>query len=449
MTVSVVSTVELNESSSATTRNLTMPTVQDGDAALLCLAVATGSTTFTATTSGLTWTAVASAVTASGITSQLWYIQNLASTDSAKTVAVGTSASMKIAGGLVVLRGVATTGLINAVQTKNAGSTTTPTTPSVTGTAPGAAVFTFVGQSRGGTTPNTTTADPNSGQGVTEVFDAFTTGTASLSSCCAGIDVSGLDNGEAYPARTFTFEQSAQYTAWAVVLKPGNVAPIVDAGQTQEVLSGDTVNLSGTASDPDGSISGVEWTIEEYPEHYLDDPPEITNDTSLTTASFDTTAPGKYVVRLTATDNSSATAYDDVTIWVCTTTARVYAVHTAGGWTQYGAGDDIPATLKDGSDTTGAQSPNNPSNSATVYYLDPMPVGSKTVSGRVNLDGSGTGSVTLTLKMGNGTTVSTDTVTGLTGTTPIAFSFPLSTGENGTVTDPHEMTITAAATASA
>lgn len=452
MTVTVVGTpLELNETTSTTSRTLTMPTVQDGDLGLFFACVSSMTNTITLTDNGLaeSFAEVDTPAAQSGQSTVVWAVENLQSGDSGKTITITTSAAAKLAGGLVILRGAATSGAVNAYAKKTAGFTTTPTTPVVVGTAVGAAVVTFVGQARGGVSPNSTTADPNTGQGVVEVFDAFTGGSASFyEAVCVGLDVTGLGNGATYPAKTYTFDQSALYSAWSLVIKPGNQAPIVDAGPDQEVLSGATVNLSGTATDVDGSVSSVAWTVESYPEHYLDDPPTITDADELD-ASFDATVPGKYILRLTATDDLGATAYDEVTIWSCTTTARVYAVHTAGGWTQYGSADSIPAALRDDSDTTGAQSPNNPSNAATVYYLDPMPVGSKTISGRANLDGSGSGSLTLTLKQGNGVTVSTDTVTGLTGTTAVPFSFALSSGENGAVTDPHEMTITVSATASA
>jgi hypothetical protein len=279
------------------------------------------------------------------------------------------------------------------------------------------------------------------------VFDAFTTGSASLSSCCVGLDATGLASGATYAAKTYTFDQAAQYGAWAIVVKPANVTPTVDAGATQDVMSGDAVDLTGSASDPDGTISSTVWSFPDsstYPAS-LGSAPTITNSTNLTTATFTASAPGKYTVRLTVTDNSGGVTTDDVVIWACTTTARIIEEVSAGGWTLYGAVASIIAGLADGSNTTGMQSVNNPAPDTYVGKLAPMPAGAKTINYALQLDASGSGAYTITLKQAS-TTIAARTISGVS-TSIVTGTIDLSTAELAAITDSHELTITIAASA--
>jgi len=89
-----------------------------------------------------------------------------------------------------------------------------------------------------------------------------------------------------------------------------NVAPSVEAGNEQTVTAGDSVNLSATASDSDGSINSYLWTQ--------------TSGASVTLSNADTasasfTAPNvtsktTLVFSITVTDNNGATAQDNVTV---------------------------------------------------------------------------------------------------------------------------------------
>lgn len=87
--------------------------------------------------------------------------------------------------------------------------------------------------------------------------------------------------------------------------------PIVNAGADQIVsLPSPTINLTGSAFDPDGTISSYAWTQQSGP-----------NSATITTPTLATTGitgviAGTYVFRLTATDNTSNTGFDDVSITV-------------------------------------------------------------------------------------------------------------------------------------
>lgn len=437
-----VTAPELNESTSVTSRGINVPAgVQDGDALLLFLSVATGSVTFTVTAATLTVpiTAAAATATQSGHTSQVWKAINIAASDAGKTITIGTGASMKVSGGLVVVRGGGTSEIIDAITSKTAGSTSSPTTPTLVTSAPGVIPVTAVMMARGGTTPNITAMAPP--VGITELFDAFTTGTASLSSACAGAGSTPLGDGDTITSQTYSADQSAIYSAWAMSLLPDNIAPTCSAGSNVAQASGTLVSLSGSASDADGSIVSTVWTVVSAPAG--DPTPTITDDDTLT-PSFTPAVPGTYVLRLTATDDGGATCTSDVTVWSTTTAAGPISVNDAGGWTVVGAAD-IPAALGDTSDASYAETGDDPSADELSLRLEPMPAGPKTITYRIGMAAaSPTGSFTVTLKQGS-TTVASQTHTGVTDAI-VAGSMVLSPAQNALITDPTALDLVISAT---
>jgi len=115
---------------------------------------------------------------------------------------------------------------------------------------------------------------------------------------------------------------------------PTNQAPIADAGPDQVIiLPTKSVNLIGSASkDPDGSIVKYVWSQSSGPNTAL-----ITSTGSTAVAS--NLVVGTYVFSLTVTDNSGATAKDDVTIVVNDTASPGNQAPIAR------AGDDITVQL--------------------------------------------------------------------------------------------------------
>jgi hypothetical protein len=91
---------------------------------------------------------------------------------------------------------------------------------------------------------------------------------------------------------------------------PTNQAPVVSAGSPKTVtLPTNSVTLTGTASDPDGSIASYAWTKTSGPAATIASPSSIsTNVTGLTA--------GTYVFNLRVTDNKGATANSNVTVTV-------------------------------------------------------------------------------------------------------------------------------------
>jgi RHS repeat-associated protein len=115
----------------------------------------------------------------------------------------------------------------------------------------------------------------------------------------------------------YTLRLSASDTEFTVsdevvitVLK--NDPPVVNAGADREIVLPEAVTLSGTASDdgyPSGSTLEVSWSQTSGPA------PVIFNDAFAVTTPATFTAPGAYVLRLTASDSQLSTS-DEVTITV-------------------------------------------------------------------------------------------------------------------------------------
>ncbi|MGD8642514.1 MAG: PKD domain-containing protein, partial [Gammaproteobacteria bacterium] len=89
-----------------------------------------------------------------------------------------------------------------------------------------------------------------------------------------------------------------------------NSPPIVQAGVDQTVNVGDSVTLSGTASDPDGDSLTYQW-------HQIDGPPITLNNADTLQASFvapQVNTASTVTVQLDVTDSNGATASDRIAI---------------------------------------------------------------------------------------------------------------------------------------
>jgi hypothetical protein len=87
-------------------------------------------------------------------------------------------------------------------------------------------------------------------------------------------------------------------------------APSANAGTDQNVIVGSTVNLSGSATDPDGDTIIFVWTFVSRPAGSN----AALSNASATTPSFVADAAGTYDVRLTASDGNGGSHTDDVRI---------------------------------------------------------------------------------------------------------------------------------------
>ncbi len=124
--------------------------------------------------------------------------------------------------------------------------------------------------------------------------------------------------------RIGTYNYLAGFTISQGSTSNPNQPPVVNAGADGSVqLPVSTFNLSGTASDPDGTIVSSSWTKVSGPAAL------ITSSSSLITAVTGLVQ-GTYVFRLTATDNDGSSSSDDVTITVGSAPANQLPVADAG-----------------------------------------------------------------------------------------------------------------------
>lgn len=105
-----------------------------------------------------------------------------------------------------------------------------------------------------------------------------------------------------------------------------NISPAVSSGNDVSVtLPTRTVTVSGTASDVDGSITSLRWTKTSGPNSF-----SIPYPTSLSTKINDLSE-GIYIFRLTATDNSGASSFDEIKITVNKATVANVAPTVSAG----------------------------------------------------------------------------------------------------------------------
>ncbi|EMR04649.1 PKD domain-containing protein [Cesiribacter andamanensis] len=92
--------------------------------------------------------------------------------------------------------------------------------------------------------------------------------------------------------------------------RTSNALPVVNAGSDRTLtLPTNSITLSGSASDTDGSIASKSWTK-------VSGPSATMSGTSSLSLGLSNLVEGTYTFRLSATDNAGATSYDDVLVTV-------------------------------------------------------------------------------------------------------------------------------------
>jgi gliding motility-associated-like protein len=120
---------------------------------------------------------------------------------------------------------------------------------------------------------------------------------------------------------------------------PPNKAPIVNSGQNYSVvLPVSTVSLTGTATDTDGSVTSVNWSVISGP-----NAPTLQNSNTLNLTA-DNLVKGLYIFRLSATDNQNAVGFNDAIVFVSEPSSENQAPIAY-------AGDDIVLVLPENSVT--------------------------------------------------------------------------------------------------
>jgi len=157
----------------------------------------------------------------------------------------------------------------------------------------------------------------------------FHTNMATLYGDLKGVKRLGQTTGGGHSATTWDdfmnisgTDSSTNRLIWALQVQATNITPIANAGADQNILlPATTATLNGSASvDPDGTIVTYAWTKLSGPTGGT-----ITSPSSATTG-ITSLVQGVYTYRLTVTDDSSATATDDVVISVspAQSTTRFY-----------------------------------------------------------------------------------------------------------------------------
>lgn len=135
--------------------------------------------------------------------------------------------------------------------------------------------------------------------------------------------VTGLNTAGTYVYNVKVVDDRADWTEATVTITVtsggANIAPVANAGADQAItLPANTATLNGSASkDADGSISSYAWTKVSGPSTGG----AISSPSAVSTTVTGLVA-GTYVFRLTVKDNVNATATDDVTITVKTTSDK-------------------------------------------------------------------------------------------------------------------------------
>lgn len=143
----------------------------------------------------------------------------------------------------------------------------------------------------------------------------------------ASLSVSAMIEGTYMFELQVTDNQGATHSDNATVIVSAaniNQAPVVNAGSDKSLfLPANSVLLSGSANDADGTITSLVWTKVSGAAANL-------INASTTTLTIDGLTEGTYVFRLSATDNSGASSFDEATVVVNAAGANKPPVANAG-----------------------------------------------------------------------------------------------------------------------
>lgn len=216
----------------------------------------------------------------------------------------------------------------------------------------------------------------------------------------------------------------------------GNEPPVVSAGGDQTVAGGATVLLTGTATDPGGSVASTVWSFVSAASTGT---PTLTGANTLTPSFVAGAAPQLYTLQLTATDNLGASSTDTVEIRVPASGAvdarplPLPATAKVGAWTRTGASSD-GAALADESNTTYLESDAVSTTEQSIRVR--LAPSTSRATGKVQVTlGMDSGTGTWQIRLYEGTTLRQSwTQAGVT-TTPTAYEFTLSAGTISSITD--------------
>lgn len=261
--------------------------------------------------------------------------------------------------------------------------------------------------------------------------------TATIANAAAaGTSVSGLIQGTYTFRLTVTDNDGATHSDdMNVTVNPApNQAPSVSAGRNRTIsLPTSSTNISGSATDADGTIATYNWTQVNGPSTAT-----IANGTTAT-ATVSGLVAGVYTFRLRATDNDGASANDDMTV-------TVYAEAVANEAPVAGAGSNRTITLPTNSAALSGTGTDSDGTIASYRWtqvsgpstalINPVTAASTTVSGLV----AGTYVFRLTVTDNDGASDSDET-TVVVNPAPVPNAAPsANAGSNRSITLPTNST---------
>jgi predicted esterase len=219
------------------------------------------------------------------------------------------------------------------------GSTKTSTTTSTSGiTAPSS-----LAGSTGSTSVKLSWKDNSSNESEFEIWMSAGNNSSYSLRAKAGTNSTAYTVGSLTSGQTYYFKVRAKNSTSLssfsneISAKPGstttNKPPVVSAGTDKSItLPTNTLSISGTASDSDGSIASVSWSK-------INGPSASMSGTSSLTLGLSNLVEGTYTFRLTAKDNAGATASDDVLVYVKASTTSTSTSSLAAPSNLYAVAD--------------------------------------------------------------------------------------------------------------
>jgi hypothetical protein len=151
--------------------------------------------------------------------------------------------------------------------------------------------------------------------------------------------VTVVDNGDA--------EAFADVTL-SVIPPESNRPPKVVAGENKTIfLPTNTIVLTASASDTDGSIAGYSWSK-------MSGPPLTMQNSTSPTVTLNNLVSGSYILRVLATDDDGETAFDEVTVTVFAGPVNQAPVANAGPNQTIAAPNNTTALSGSGFDPDGS-----------------------------------------------------------------------------------------------
>ncbi|MEO6305576.1 MAG: hypothetical protein ABIP51_20600 [Bacteroidia bacterium] len=122
------------------------------------------------------------------------------------------------------------------------------------------------------------------------------------------------------------YNNSVTVPSWgSIILYDNGLVPIANAGSDFSItLPTSSTTITGSASDPDGTVSSITWSKVSGPTV------TITNGSTSTPTISSITTAGTYVFRITVIDNSGATSTDDVILTVNASTGNISPISIVG-----------------------------------------------------------------------------------------------------------------------